>query len=65
MRDVPAFPRWMPRYGLLVAALQLINATALFVGIPDNATLVGNVGLLGWFVGTNIGLSRLAIVNDP
>ena len=60
MRGAPGFPRWMSRYGLIVAATLLINATALFVGIPDNLTLIGNLALVGWFVGTNIGLSRLA-----
>jgi hypothetical protein len=60
MRDVRGFPRWMPRYGLVVALLQLGNATALFVGLPDKATLIGNLALVGWFIGANVGLSRLA-----
>jgi hypothetical protein len=60
MRDVREYPRWMPRYGLVVAMLQLVNATALFVGIPDNVTLIGNLAFMGWFIGANIGLGRLA-----
>jgi hypothetical protein len=60
MGDVRAFPRWMPRYGLVVALLLLVNVTALFVGIPDNLTLIGNLAFVGWFIGANIGLSRLA-----
>jgi hypothetical protein len=60
MRAAPSFPRWMPRYGLIVAASLLVNATALFVGIHDNLTLIGNLALVGWFIGTNVGLSRVA-----
>ncbi len=60
MRDVRAFPRWMPAFGLVVAALQILNVTALFAGIPDTLTLIGNIALLGWFVGANIGMGRLA-----
>lgn len=60
MRDASGFPRWMPRYGLVVALLLFINATALFVGIPDNATLIGNLAFVGWFIGANVGLTRLA-----
>jgi len=60
MRDVREFPRWMPRYGVIVALLQLVNVTALFIGIPDNVTLIGNLAFMGWFIGANIGLGRLA-----
>jgi hypothetical protein len=60
MRDTPEFPRWMPVYGLVVALLQLVNASALFTGIPDMVTLVGNLAFMGWFIGASIGLSRLA-----
>jgi hypothetical protein len=60
MQYVPAFPRWMPRFGLLVGALQLVNMTALFVGIPDSATILGNLAFMVWFIGANIGLGRIA-----
>lgn len=60
MRDVSAFPRWMPWWGIIVGALQLINMSALFVGIPDDATLVGNLSFVGWFIGSSVGLTRLA-----
>jgi hypothetical protein len=43
-----------------VALLQLVNVTALFIGIPDNVTLIGNLAFMGWFIGANIGLGRLA-----
>jgi hypothetical protein len=60
MREVPAFPRWMPVFALLTGALQLVNMTALFVGIPDSATLAGNLAFSVWLVGAGVGLSRLA-----
>ena len=60
MRGAPAFPRWLPRFSLLVAALQLVNMTAIWVGIPDSLTLVGNLTFGAWFVGASIGLGRLA-----
>ena len=60
MRDVPAFPRWMPNLGIAVGVLQVVNASALFLGIPDAATIVGNLALLAWFVGASVGLGRVA-----
>lgn len=60
MRDVHAFPRWMPWWGALVGALLLVNVSALFVGIPDDATLIGNLAFVGWFIGSSVGLTRLA-----
>jgi hypothetical protein len=60
MRYVPSFPRWMPAFSLLAGALQLVNMTALFVGIPDSATLAGNAAFTVWFIGANVGLTRLA-----
>lgn len=60
MRDVRAFPRWMPWWGVIVGALQLVNMSALFVGIPDNVTLIGNLAFVGWFIGASVGLTRLA-----
>jgi hypothetical protein len=60
MREVAGFPRWMPRFSLLVAGLQLVNLTAIWVGIPDWATLPGNMLLAVWFVGASVGLGRLA-----
>lgn len=65
MRDVRAFPRWMPWWGVIVGALQLVNMSALFVGIPDNLTLIGNLAFMLWFVGASIGLTRLARRTSP
>jgi hypothetical protein len=33
--------------------------TAIWVGIPDSLTLVGNLAFGAWFVGASIGLGRL------
>lgn len=60
MRDAMKFPRWMPMLGLIVGLLQVVNASALHVGIPDNYTIVGNLVFMAWFIGANIGLGRLA-----
>lgn len=60
MIESPAFPRWLPRFSLVVAGLQLVNMTAIWVGIPDQVTLVGNIGFAIWFGGASVGLGRLA-----
>ncbi len=59
----PAFPRWRPRFSFAVAALQLINMTAIWVGIPDPVTLVGNMGFGIWIGAASFGLTRLAITS--
>ena len=60
MSGNPAFPRWLPRFSFAVAALQLINMTAIWVGIPDQATLLGNLGFGIWIGAASFGLGRLA-----
>jgi hypothetical protein len=60
MREHPAFPRWLPRFSFAVAALQLINMTAIWVGIPDPVTLLGNLGFGIWIGAASFGLGRLA-----
>ncbi len=60
MRETHEFPRWMPIFGLVVGALQLVNLSALILGIADTVTLVGNLAFVVWFIGANIGLGRLA-----
>ena len=59
MREARGFPRWLPRFSLVVAALQLVNMSAIWVGIPDSLTLVGNLAFGAWFVGASIGLGRV------
>jgi len=60
MRGVAGFPGWLPRYSYAVAAAQIVNMTAIWVGIPDSATLVGNLLFGVWFGVTSIGLGRVA-----
>jgi hypothetical protein len=60
MRGVPAFPRWLPRFSLFTSALLLINETAIWVGIPDIATLPSALFLAVWFGGASYGLYRVA-----
>lgn len=61
MRNVAAFPRWLSRFSLVTAALLAINVSAIWVGIPDAATLPSAVFLGIWFGGASFGLNRMAI----
>ncbi len=60
MTENAVFPRWLPRFSLVVAALQLINVSAIWVGIPDQLTLPGNLCFGIWFGAASVGLGRLA-----
>jgi hypothetical protein len=60
MRDaaaVPAFIRWLSP---LTALLLGINVFAIWVGIPDAATLPSAFLLALWLAGASLGLGRLA-----
>lgn len=58
MRDASAFPSWLPPFSYLVAIIQIVNMTAIWVGIPDTATLAGNLLLGVWFAASSFGLGR-------
>ena len=60
MRHVAAFPAWLPRFSLVTSALLAINVSAIWVGIPDAATLPSALFLGIWFGGASLGLYRLA-----
>jgi hypothetical protein len=60
-----AFPRWFAALTILTGVLQLGNMTALFVGIPDTATLPGNVALAIWLGTASYGLGHLARAQGP
>ncbi len=60
MTESAAFPRWLPRFSLVVVVLQLINMSAIWVGIPDQLTLPGNLCFGIWFGAASVGLGRLA-----
>jgi hypothetical protein len=55
-----AAPRWLGAISIVVAALQLVNATALFAGIPDGLTIPGNIALAVWLGSVSWTLGREA-----
>ena len=56
----PAFPRFMGWLSPLVAALLGVNVFAIWVGIPDAATLPSAFLLGAWIAGASLGLRRTA-----
>jgi len=60
LRARPSFPRWWFGLSVVTAALLAINVTAIWIGIPDVATLPSAGFLAAWFVGASIGLRREA-----
>ena len=60
MRGAIGFPRWAPGFGVVTGAVQAFNAFALWLGVPDTATLPGNLLLIGWFGMTAVALGRMA-----
>lgn len=60
LRDRPSFPRWFFGLSLITGVLLAVNVTAIWVGIPDVATLPSAGLLAAWFVGAAIGLRREA-----
>lgn len=60
MRSATAFSRPMPALSLLLAGLMLLNVSANWIGLPDQATLPANILLGVWFAGASIGLGRMA-----
>lgn len=60
MRSVAAFPRWLPQFSVLTSALLALNIAAIWIGIPDAATLPSALFLGIWFAAASFGLARLA-----
>ena len=60
VRSNPIFPRYLVWLSPLTAALLGINVFAIWVGIPDAATLPSAVLISAWLVGASIGLGRMA-----
>ncbi|HVQ23514.1 MAG TPA: hypothetical protein VMT36_09585 [Candidatus Saccharimonadia bacterium] len=54
------FPRWLAGLSFLVAAGLLVASTAIWVGLPDPATLPVNLGFAVWFAGVSLALGGLA-----
>jgi hypothetical protein len=55
--EFPAFLRW---FSPLTAILLAINIFALWIGIPDAATLPSALAIAIWLAAASIGLGRLA-----
>src|SRR5438876_9302542 len=60
MRHVAGFPGWLPRFSLVTALLLAINISAIWIGIPDAATLPSALFLGIWFGAASFGLYRSA-----
>jgi len=58
MRGVPAFPGFMSWFSPLAALLLGINVLAIWVGIPDAATLPSSLLFAIWLGGASLGLGR-------
>ena len=61
MREVGGVPRRLPGFSLVTAALLAVNVTAIWVGIPDAATLPSALFLGIWFAATSLGLARFVV----
>lgn len=60
LRGRPRFPGWLFGLSVVTGILLAVNVTAIWVGIPDIATLPSAGFLAAWFVGASIGLRREA-----
>jgi hypothetical protein len=58
MRGAPAFPGFMGWLSVVTAVLLGVNVFAIWVGIPDAATLASAFFLAAWLVGSSMGLQR-------
>lgn len=65
MRQVAVFPGWLPRFSFVTATLLAINVSAIWVGIPDAATLPSAFLLGVWFAAASLGLHRMATAPAP
>ena len=65
MRANVGLPRWLFGWSMLTGALLAINVGAIWIGIPDPATLPSAVALVVWFVGASLGLRRLGTAAQP
>jgi hypothetical protein len=58
-RAADAFPGWLAGLSFVAAAAIGINAVAIWIGLPDRATLPANLLFAAWFGGTSLVLGRL------
>jgi hypothetical protein len=61
IREVGGFPRWLAGFSFATGALLAINVSAIWVGIPDAATLPSALFLGIWFAATSLGLARFNV----
>lgn len=61
MRDVPAFPGFLRWFSPLAALLLGVNVWAIWVGIPDAATLPSSLLFAIWLGGASFGLGRATV----
>ena len=60
MREAGGFPRWMTGLSAATAILLAAKSTAIWIGIPDPATLPAAIATVIWLVGASVSLRRLA-----
>lgn len=59
-RSAEAFPGWLAGLSFVAGIAAAVNVSAIWVGIPDPATLPANVLFAAWFGGTSLVLGRFA-----
>jgi hypothetical protein len=59
IRGMAGFPRFMSWLSLLTGTLLGLNVFAIWIGIPDAATLPAAVAISVWLVGASVGLRRV------
>ena len=64
MRGVASFPTFMAWFSPVTALLLGINVFAIWVGIPDAATLPASLLLSVWLAGASLGLRRVAAASS-
>lgn len=59
-RAASVFPGWLTGLSFVAGVAVAVNVVAIWVGIPDPATLPANVLFGAWFAGTSLALGRFA-----
>jgi hypothetical protein len=59
-RATDAFPGWLTGLSFVAGVAVAINVLAIWIGVPDPATLPANILFGAWFVGSSLVLGRIA-----
>jgi hypothetical protein len=59
-RATDAFPRWLTGLSFVAGAAVAVNVVAIWIGIPDPATLPANILFAAWLGGSGLVLGRIA-----